>query len=509
MAYRNQKVLWDDEASNNSTISSKFDLSALRSNQYQTPLIANNNTVVATDNNVYQNSEKKKSVKKPLQTIPHHKAGRVKVGVRCRPPFESEMKSTKDGGFVAVVYASDSEEGKGLGKIQLTMSSGRQREFLYDYAFNQAASQSEVYERIALPVVTDVLRGFNGTIFAYGQTGTGKTYTMGILESVTSQNAGIIPRAISQIFQYVHSISTTSDTMVTVTMSFLQIYRENIQDLLSSSVMQSLGGQNDTNATYPGVYEENLCIREDPRRGFYVEGLQEYTIRNYGEAEALLNVGLEYRAIAPTLMNSTSSRSHTVLTLYVEQRGNNFSDDMKPNSRQSVDTSTAKQPGTYLRTLRSKLLLVDLAGSERVRKTISKGTRLDEAKSINTSLSALGNVIAALAEPNATHIPYRDSKLTRILTDSLGGTASTALIATVGPSSTNYNETLSTLQFASRCMSIKSAPVLHEELDYANLCIRLQEQLSTIESDMNNKINEQKIAYDNTIFKLREQVCNV
>jgi hypothetical protein len=146
-------------------------------------------------------------------------------------------------------------------------------------------------------------------------------------------------------------------------------------------------------------------------------------------------------------MNSTSSRSHTVLTINIEQRG-----DIPPMSDRDTDTngSLLRRRPTGGRILHSKLLMVDLAGSERVRKTISKGARLDEAKSINTSLSALGNVIAALAESNSAHVPYRDSKLTRILNDSLGGTASTSLIATVGPAATNYNETLSTLQFASR-----------------------------------------------------------
>ena len=255
---------------------------------------------------------------------------------------------------------------------------------------------------------------------------------------------------------------------MSVTMSFLQIYRENIQDLLSAAVVTGGGS----------VLEDNLPIREDPQKGFYVEGLQEYAVHAYEEAEALLNLGLEpsigaharsalmyvgmcvltgleSRAIASTLMNATSSRSHTVLTINIEQRG-----DLSPVSPRDADAGQAlshassaallRRRPTGGRILHSKLLMVDLAGSERVRKTISKGTRLDEAKSINTSLSALGNVIAALAESNTAHVPYRDSKLTRILHDSLGGTASTSLIATVGPASSNYNETLSTLQFASR-----------------------------------------------------------
>jgi hypothetical protein len=191
--------------------------------------------------------------------------------------------------------------------------------------------------------------------------------------------------------------------------------------------------------------------------------------------EALINLGLENRAIAPTLMNATSSRSHTVLTLSLEQRistavqpqgqgqgqgqggaegggamaaatpslSRNPSEGSATSGSSTVMASRKKQQqqgssGQYTKTLRSKLLMVDLAGSERVRRTVSKGARLSEAKSINTSLSALGNVIAALAEQNVSHIPYRDSKLTRLLQDSLGGTARTALIATVGPAAVNY-----------------------------------------------------------------------
>lgn len=237
---------------------------------------------------------------------------------------------------------------------------------------------------------------------------------------------------MSHIFQHIlHQKHVESS----VSMSFIQIYRENIQDLLSASIVNGQGG---------AVVEENLVIREDPQKGFYVEGLQEYVVRSYEEAEALLNLGLENRAIASTLMNSTSSRSHTVITVIIEQKGH------IPSASDDTSDGRAKVPSSYHRVLRSKLLMVDLAGSERVRKTTSKGTRLDEAKSINTSLSALGNVIAALAESNMSHVPYRDSKLTKILHDSLGGTASTSLVATVGPISSHYNETLSTLQFGSR-----------------------------------------------------------
>jgi hypothetical protein len=150
--------------------------------------------------------------------------------------------------------------------------------------------------------------------------------------------------------------------------------------------------------------------------------------------------------------------------------------------------------------------MVDLAGSERVRRTVSKGTRLSEAKSINTSLSALGNVIAALAAPHTAHIPYRDSKLTRLLQDSLGGTASTALIATVGPASINYGETLSTLLFATRCMAVKTTPIQHEEVDYADLCARLQDKLNGIEAEHAAAMLKQQEKYESIIRDLNTQL---
>lgn len=335
---------------------------------------------------------------------------------------------------------------------------------------------------------------------------------MGILEFVDNERAGIVPRSLSYVFDYV---AAQANVEMTVTLSFLQIYRETIQDLLALSTASPTNNQPVYNNPYSNrtanFYEDmNLVIREDPHKGFYVEGLQEYIVRNYAEAEALINLGLENRAIAPTLMNATSSRSHTVLTLTIEQRG--LSDEV--NSVLSTSTQRKVRVDAHTavaRTVRSKLLMVDLAGSERVRRTISKGTRLSEAKAINTSLSALGNVIAALADQQGAgarqrHIPYRDSKLTRLLQDSLGGTASTALVATIGPAPVNYNETLSTLLFATRCMAVKSNPVQHEEVDYADLCARLQAKVNQLETDLATRSNSEQEKYEAIIQDLNYQV---
>lgn len=446
--------------------------------------------------NLMKNSTKKPTTAGSTAQQPPQKVGRVKVGIRCRPAFQDEIDFAQ-GNFLSIVETKpEKPEQNMMGQVSLALISGKQRDFFFDYAFGADCNQDSVYDRIARPVVTDVLKGFNGTIFAYGQTGTGKTYTMGILEFINNEHAGIIPRAVAQIFDYVETIQSQSPfTEVIITLSFLQLYRETIQDLLSP--LNSENRINSTDNSDKLVHQhDNLPIREDPTRGFYVEGLQVFTVRSYSEAEILLNLGLENRATASTLMNATSSRSHTVLTISIEQR----------HTSGSAQNNGNNSNGAYARTVRSKLLMVDLAGSERVRRTVSKGARLSEAKSINTSLSALGNVIAALADPNSGHVPYRDSKLTRLLQDSLGGTSSTALIATVGPAAVNYGETLSTLQFASRCLYVKVVPVLHEEIDYADMCVRLQERLGGMEAEMNLKLVEQQERYEGTIRELRAKI---
>jgi hypothetical protein len=205
---------------------------------------------------------------------------RVKVAVRCRPAFQDEIEFAK-GDFFSIVETKPEEPAKSmLGRISLTMISGKQRDFYFDYVFGEEAAQDHVYDRLARPIVTDVLKGCNGTIFAYGQTGTGKTYTMGILEFVRDEHAGLIPRAIAQIFEYMEEHDRTID--MKISLSFLQLYRETIQDLLSQASSSS-------SSPIPNNNEENLIIREDPQKGFYVEGLQEFAVRNYLEAGKLLS----------------------------------------------------------------------------------------------------------------------------------------------------------------------------------------------------------------------------
>ncbi len=249
--------------------------------------------------------------------------------------------------------------------------------FTFDYVFDMDSNQQEVYEQTAKPAVISILEGYNSTIFAYGQTGTGKTFTMeGFTYSSSDTQRGIIPRSIDEIFNYIESLSN-SDTKFMVRASYLQIYNESISDLLKPEKI-------------------SLQIREDKKKGVFVEGLSEWAVRNPHDIYTLLQRGALSRATASTKMNDVSSRSHAVFVITVEQM--TIIDDGKGEAVTQIKVG--------------KLNLVDLAGSERIRVTGATGKQLEESKKINKSLSALGNVIYALTDSKGrTHIPYRDSKV--------------------------------------------------------------------------------------------------
>ena len=411
------------------------------------------------------------------------KEGRVKVAIRCRPPFEDELE--ENGDFFPIVNCPQGEQ---TPRVELFLGGKSRRNFYYDHVFGPEAEQLDVYDNVAGPIVHGTLNGLNGAIFAYGQTGTGKTYTMGILDELEETSLGIIPRSLRHVFGHIDANSETSKW--TVTVSFLQIYLENVQDLLATNDGQTpMSVANENEKPLLGT---SLKIRENPRQGFYVEGLQKYIVESVEETVELINFGLRNRVMAPTLMNTTSSRSHTVLTLEIEHA--------------DMGNKNNNNGGRYRRILRGKLLLVDLAGSERVRRTTSQGARLEEAKSINQSLSALGNVVAALADPNAPHIPFRDSNLTKLAQDSLGGNANTALIATIGPAMENNSETLSTLMFASRCMRLRSEPLRNEEVDYAQMVSVLQNQLAGTVQQQQERENAQQDHYEEIIHQLNLKI---
>ncbi|KAM9408156.1 LOW QUALITY PROTEIN: kinesin-like protein KIF17 [Pholidichthys leucotaenia] len=295
------------------------------------------------------------------------------------------------------------------------------KQFTFDGTYYIDQTTEQLYNEIAYPLVEGVTEGYNGTVFAYGQTGSGKSFTMQGVSEPASQK-GVIPRAFEHIFE---SIQCAENTKFLVRASYLEIYNEEVRDLLG----------NDT--------KQRLELKEHPERGVYVRDLSMHTVHNVGECERIIEQGTRNRAVGYTLMNKDSSRSHSIFTIHLE----------------ICSTDAAGQD--HLRA--GKLNLVDLAGSERQSKTGATGERLREATKINLSLSALGNVISALVDGHSKYIPYRDSKLTRLLQDSLGGNTRTLMIACLSPADNNYEETLSTLRYANRAKSIQNRPRINED----------------------------------------------
>ena len=288
------------------------------------------------------------------------------------------------------------------------------------------STQKEVYNQVAFPIVDSIFQGYNGTIFAYGQTGCGKTYTMmGVTNDPNLR--GVIPNAFEHIFNYIKNEETTKKFLLRC--SFVEIYNEEVRDLLISNK------KNENNKA--------LDIRDDPKRGTIIKDLTYITLKNQNDIQIALDKGNKNRHVGATSMNDQSSRSHSLFTVYLEiQEGSEKSKKIRSG----------------------KLNLVDLAGSERVGKTNATGKTFDEGKKINLSLTALGSVIDALSS-NRKHIPYKDSKLTRLLSDSLGGNTKTVMFANVSPASFNYDETVGTLRYASRAKLIKNAPKINEGYD--------------------------------------------
>ena len=287
--------------------------------------------------------------------------------------------------------------------------------FAYDHVYEMDSESKTVFEDMAQPLCEGLMEGFNGTIFAYGQTGSGKTFSMmGIPE-----RPGVIPLVAIDIFERRAALlaSLGEGAVVTVKASYIQIYREVLQDLL-------------------GNVNDELKIRRDPKIGTYVQGLSESELTSAEGLTKVIDEGNKRRAVASTLMNAESSRSHAVVIIRIDQE------------HPAKGTQGKKK-------IASKINLVDLAGSERASKTGATGETLKEAIAINQSLSALGNVINALSDPKAKgHIPYRSSKLTHLLEESLGGNSNTVMLAALSPAGRNFPETLQTLQYASRAKMI-------------------------------------------------------
>lgn len=367
----------------------------------------------------------------------------VKVVVRCRPLNHKEVSNGPAGGIVQM----DLRLGQVILRNPRAPASEPQKTFTFDGVYDANSKQRDLYDESVRPLIDSVLAGFNGTIFAYGQTGTGKTYTMQGAW-MDPEKRGVIPNAFDHIFT--HISRSQSDRQYLVRASYLEIYLEEIRDLLDPKHGNARA----------------LELRESPESGVYVRDLTSCVCKSIKEIEEVMNMGNQARAVGATDMNEHSSRSHALFLITVEcsQPG--------PDGRKHIRVG--------------RLNLVDLAGSERQAKTGVQGERLKEAAKINLSLSALGNVISALADGRSSHVPYRDSKLTRLLQDSLGGNAKTVMVATLGPAPQHYDETLTTLRYANRAKNIQNQPRVNEDPKDA-LLREFQREIARLRAQLNHR----------------------
>ncbi|XP_029376921.1 kinesin-like protein KIF11 isoform X2 [Echeneis naucrates] len=374
------------------------------------------------------------------------KGRNIQVVVRCRPFNTMERKSSYG------VIDCDQSRREVVVKTGGINDKASRKTYTFDMVFGPAAKQIDVYRSVVCPILDEVIMGYNCTVFAYGQTGTGKTFTMEGERSPDEQFtweedplAGIIPRTLHQIFEKL----SENGTEFSVKVSLLEIYNEELFDLLSPSEDVS----------------ERLQLFDDPRnkRGVVVKGLEEVTVHNKDEVYQILERGAAKRRTASTLMNAYSSRSHSVFSVTIHMK------------EITLDGEELVKIG--------KLNLVDLAGSENIGRSGAVDKRAREAGNINQSLLTLGRVITALVEKRP-HVPYRESKLTRILQDSLGGRTKTSIIATVSPSSSNLEETLSTLEYASRAKNIMNKPEVNQKLTKRTLIKEYTEEIERLKRDL-------------------------
>lgn len=371
--------------------------------------------------------------------------GRVRVAVRLRPRNAEEIVADAD-------LPDCVELQPELKRLKLRRNNWDTDTYEFDEVLTEFASQKRVYEVVAKPVVESVLEGYNGTVMAYGQTGTGKTYTLGRLGEEDTAARGIMVRAMEDILS---EIVPETDS---ISVSYMQLYMETIQDLLDPA-------------------NDNISISEDPKTGdVSLPGASSVEIRDQNSFVELLRLGEAHRFAANTKLNTESSRSHAILMVHIKKSIKGKDSVLScENGTVSHTTKLLKPPIVR----KGKLVFVDLAGSERIDKSGSEGHTLEEAKSINLSLISLGKCINALAE-NSTHVPVRDSKLTRLLRDSFGGTARTSLIVTIGPSPRHRGETASTIMFGQRAMKVENMLRIKEEFDYKSLSRRLDIQLDKL-----------------------------
>ncbi|KAF7833676.1 kinesin-like protein KIN-UC isoform X2 [Senna tora] len=393
---------------------------------------------------------------------------RVRVAVRLRPRNTDEILSDAD-------FADYIELQPELKRLKLRKNNWSFESYRFDEVFTETASQKRVYEVVAKPVVESVLSGYNGTIMVYGQTGTGKTYTVGTLGKDDASERGIMVRTVEDII----GNTSASDS---VEVSYLQLYMESIYDLLAPE-------------------KSSISIHEDPKSGeVSLPGAEVVKVQDLDSFVELLELGEANRHVANTKLNTESSRSHAILMVQIRRsfQGKKVEDAtcQDKNIRNELYIDSDKPM-----IQKSKLLIVDLAGSERIDKSGSEGHLLEEAKFINLSLTSLGKCINALAE-KSPHIPTRESKLTRLLRDSFGGSSRTSLIITIGPSAKYHAETSSTVMFGQRAMKIVNKVKLREEVDYEALCRKLENQVDLLTAE----VERQQKLRDNEKYQLENQL---
>lgn len=389
----------------------------------------------------------------------------IQVFVRCRPPNAMEKRN----GFVRAVEVVP-EKKEILVNDRVIPERTLRKSFTFDKVFGPDAKQIDVYRAVMEPTIAEVMMGYNCTVFAYGQTGTGKTFTMeGDRSNVNlgwadDPLAGIIPRTLQQLFEELQS----QDLEFTIKVSFLELYNEELFDLLSA--------HEDTSRMK--IYEDSS------RKGsVIIQGLEEITVHNREEVFFILQKGAAKRQTAATLLNATSSRSHTVFSVTVHIR------ETTDDGEELVKTG--------------KLNLVDLAGSENIGRSGAIDRRAREAGNINQSLLTLGRVITALVD-KAPHVPYRESKLTRLLQDSLGGRTKTSIIATISPDMTNLDETLSTLDYAHRAKNITNRPEVNQKMTKRALIKEYTEEIERLRRDLAATRDKNGVFVDQENYRMME-----
>ncbi|XP_029325490.1 kinesin-like protein KIF21A isoform X18 [Mus caroli] len=350
---------------------------------------------------------------------------------------------------------------------------GKDKAFTFDYVFDIDSQQEQIYTQCIEKLIEGCFEGYNATVFAYGQTGAGKTYTMGtgFDVNIMEEEQGIISRAVRHLFKSIDEKKTSAiknglpPPEFKVNAQFLELYNEEVLDLFDTT--RDIDAKNK---------KSNIRIHEDSTGGIYTVGVTTRTVNTEPEMMQCLKLGALSRTTASTQMNVQSSRSHAIFTIHVCQTRVCPQADAENTTDNKLISESS--PMNEFETLTAKFHFVDLAGSERLKRTGATGERAKEGISINCGLLALGNVISALGDKSkrATHVPYRDSKLTRLLQDSLGGNSQTIMIACVSPSDRDFMETLNTLKYANRARNIKNKVMVNQD--------RASQQINALRSEI-------------------------